>query len=387
MRLWKSKNNADVGGYTLAVPQTAKSAHPYTRLSNTFFPSGTQFDIYSSLREAVPIIDAAIHKLVRLTGGFSVECSDRTLNGKLRAFTEGVSVSGTGTGLEAFISAYFEQLLTYGTAVGEMIVRGGELTHLYNTDLKAVRLDNSASPLNIDVLADNGKGEFLPVRYPSLILVSSLNPECGSAYGTSLLRGLPFMSDILMKIYNTIGTNWDRLGNLRFAVTYRPQPNDMMDAAYAKQRAEQIASEWSRAMQPGSAVKDFVSVGDVNISVIGADNQILDSSVPVRELLEQIIAKLGVPPFMFGLSWSTTERMSYQQADLLTSEIEAYRRLLTPVITKICNTWLRLNSSGASVRVLWDEITLQDMTEIAQSELYEAQAKQIYHTIGGETDE
>ena len=73
MRLWKSKNNADVGGYTLAVPQTAKSAHPYTRLSNTFFPSGTQFDIYSSLREAVPIIDAAIHKLVRLTGGFSAD--------------------------------------------------------------------------------------------------------------------------------------------------------------------------------------------------------------------------------------------------------------------------------------------------------------------------
>ena len=32
----------------------------------------------------------------------------------------------------------------------------------------------------------------------------------------------------------------------------------------------------------GAGVSDFVSVGDVNIRVIGADNQVLDSEVPVR---------------------------------------------------------------------------------------------------------
>lgn len=37
---------------------------------------------------------------------------------------------------------------------------------------------------------------------------------------------------------------------------------------------------------------------------------------------------------MLSLSWSSTERMSSQQADVLTSELEAYRRLLTPVIEK-----------------------------------------------------
>ena len=59
----------------------------------------------------------------------------------------------------------------------------------------------------------------------------------------------------------------------------------------------------------------------MGIKVIGADNQVLDSQVPVRQMLEQIVAKLGVPPFLLGLSWSTTERMSAQQADLLTSEL------------------------------------------------------------------
>ena len=31
---------------------------------------------YEMLREAVPIIDAAIVKLIRLTGGFTVSCTD-----------------------------------------------------------------------------------------------------------------------------------------------------------------------------------------------------------------------------------------------------------------------------------------------------------------------
>lgn len=66
--------------------------------------------------------------------------------------------------------------------------------------------------------------------------------------------------------------------------------------------------------------------------VIGADNQIIDTQVPVRQMLEQIVAKLGLPPFILGLSWSTTERMSQQQAEILASELESYRELLNSVI-------------------------------------------------------
>lgn len=82
-----------------------------------------------------------------------------------------------------------------------------------------------------------------------------------------------------------------------------------------------MAREWRAAMDGSSgSVSDFVAVGNVEIRVIGAHSPILDTEVPVRQLLEQIIAKLGVPPFLLGLHWSTTERMSKQQADLLTSE-------------------------------------------------------------------
>ena len=132
----------------------------------------------------------------------------------------------------------------------------------------------------------------------------------------------------------------------------------------------------------GGSVKDFVAVGDVQIKVIGAEAQLPDSEIPVRQLLEQIVEKTGLPPFLLGLSWSSTERMSSQQADALTSELEAYRRILTPVIEKICNMHLRLCGNSSGVEVIWDEITLQDTVELAKAELYSAQAKSL---LGGES--
>lgn len=132
-------------------------------------------------------------------------------------------------------------------------------------------------------------------------------------------------------------------------------------------------------MQAGrqGAVRDFVAVGDVDIKVIGADNQILDSETPVRQILEQLIARTGIPPFLLGLSWSSTERMSAQQADLMTSEITAIRRGLEPVVERVCELWLRLHGCDSQVCVDWEDINLQDIVEEAKARLYQAQAQQL----------
>ncbi len=125
------------------------------------------------------------------------------------------------------------------------------------------------------------------------------------------------------------------------------------------------------------SVRDFVAVGDVDIKVIGADNQILDSSVPIRQILEQLVSKTGLPPFMLGLSWSSTERMSTQQADLLTTEMTAIRRSLTPVVERICRVWLRLHGYGCAVRAIWDDINLQDLLEEAKAGWYREQTRKL----------
>ncbi|MBQ5788123.1 MAG: serine/threonine protein phosphatase, partial [Oscillospiraceae bacterium] len=78
-----------------------------------------------------------------------------------------------------------------------------------------------------------------------------------------------------------------------------------------------------------------------------------------------------------GLSWSSTERMSAQQADLLTSEITAIRRSVEPVLCRIAELWLRLHGYSDEVEIVWEDINLQDLVEEARAALYQAQAEQL----------
>ncbi len=386
MKFFKSKKNNQHNG--LPLVQTApytKLSHPFSQISMYSPLSSVQMRLYSSIREAIPIIDAAILKTVRLVGGFKVICEDKEINYLINNFLSNVQVGATGIGIDSFISSYLEGLLTYGTSVGEIVPNSTstDIFALYNASLADVELKVSESPINLEIYMRDEFGKTSAVNFPELVLVSSLNPAPGSVYGTSILKGLPFVSDILLKIYNSIGTNWDRAGNVRFAVTYNPG-SDPMALTYSKDRAAMIASEWQRAMQDKNGVSDFIAVGDVDIKVIGADNQILDSSVPVKQLLEQIVAKLSIPPFLLGLSWSTTERMSSQQADIMTSELETYRRLLNPIISKICSVWMRLNGCRSRFEILWDDINLQDEVESANARLLLARAAKIEKELESE---
>ncbi|MCH3972934.1 MAG: serine/threonine protein phosphatase [Oscillospiraceae bacterium] len=355
-----------------AAVQTGGEELPFSAVERYVPAAAGELELYRKLRLAVPLIDAAVDKLVRLVGRFQIVCSDQETQRGLERFLQDVPVGAAGAGASQFLCSYLDELLTCGNAVGEAVVQNGELRALYNASLRDVEL-RAKSPLEIEVCRREA-GRTVPVRYPELVFHTALKPLPGSARGQSILQGLPFVSGILVNIFHTIGVNWERVGNVHFAVTCTPTEDDR---AFAAEHADQMAREWGRAMRPGSK-SDFVAVGDVKIQAIGADGQILDSEVPVRQMLEQIVAKLGLPPFLLGLSWSSTERMSSQQADILTSELEAYRRLLNPVIRRICRLWMRLNGRGeVPFRIEWNDVTLQDATELATAALTRAKTELI----------
>lgn len=369
MGLFNFKRNKKENSVCASAVQTSQaSRHPYYQLSS-YYPLSNEARVYAQIREAVPIIDEAINKIVRLTEGFHLETGDALLDERLNTYFENINVGGNQQGLSAFISNYLNQLLTFGTAIGEIVLGSGGIYALYNSELTELELKRAANGIDVEIYNSQSK-----ITNPQLILYSVLNPKPASLVGTSLLQGLPFIADILMRIYNTIGENWEHAGNVRYSVVCKPSADDSL--ADSQERADMVAEAWRNAMD-SSTVKDFVAVGDVDIKVIGADNKILDSEIPVRQLLEQIVSKTGLPPFMLGLSWSSTERMSTQQSDILTTELQSYRRILTPVICKIVNMYLALTGERAAVRVVWDEITLQDEYDSARAELYNAQAEKI----------
>lgn len=329
--------------------------------------------LYDRLRGAVPVLDAAIMKIIRLTGGFRVLCSDEKYQEQLNRFMDSVPVGLTGQSIGTFIDNFLDSLLTYGSAVGEIAIDPGKhrIAGLRNGDVTRIRIVPGEDSFTRSYRIKAGETEKT-VQYPERVLYTSL------IGGKSLLRGLPSLSSILLRIYECIGQNFDRAGNVRYAITYKPT-GDSGDIIHSRERAQQIAREWADGMNSSRCgqVKDFVAVGDVDIKVIGAENQLFDTNVPVRQILEQLIAKLSIPPFLLGLTWSSTERMSSQQADILTSELEYYRRLLTPIIAEVGNAFLCSMGVEAYCSVEWDNINLQDESVLAETRLKNAQALEI----------
>ena len=368
---WKRKEKNPV---TAVCQLRGGSSHPFSNL-RSFTPLGAGEErMYRELREAIPVLDAAVGKLVRLSGGFQVKCRNLEVQQKLNHFLNTVPCGRGQVGMDSFLAGYLDSLLTYGRAVGEMVVAGGKLRAVCWGDVTALEVQEGDNALDTVLWGMDEKGLMRPLPYQHLLLFTTLNPEPGSPYGVSMFRGMPFLADILMKIYNSIGVNWDRAGNIRYSVICKGGEN--MDPAVVQERGRQVATEWAKAMEDGKngTVRDFVAVGDVEIKVIGGEAPILDSEVPVRQILEQLVAKTGLPPFLLGLNWSTTERMSTQQADLLTSELWALRRAVQPAMEKVCRTFLALEGLDNRVEILWDDISLQDITEQAKAELYKAQA-------------
>ena len=62
---------------------------------------------------------------------------------------------------------------------------------------------------------------------------------------------------------------------------------------------------------------------------------------------------------------------------MLTTEITALRRSLTPMAERVCRLWLRLHGFGCGFSVVWDDINLRDMVEEARAALYNEQARKL----------
>ena len=349
--------------------------HPFADLRGFVPLGGGEERVYRQLREAVPVLDAAVGKLVRLSGGFQVECKNPQSQRALEDFLRYVPCGRGQVGIDSFLGGYVDSLLTIGRAVGEIVVSGGKVRGICWGDAAQIEVQEGSCPMDVVLWGPDDTGRLRPLPYQHLLLFTVLNPEPEHPYGVSLFRGMPFLADILMKIYTAIGSNWERAGNVRYSVICKGGEN--MDPATAQERGAQMAQEWAKAMEDGKngTVRDFVAVGDVEIKVIGGEAPILDSQVPVRQILEQLVAKTGLPPFLLGISWSTTERMSTQQADILTSELWALRRTIEPAVMKICRTFLALEGLDDRLTIHWNDISLQDITQEAQADLYKAQAE------------
>ena len=75
------------------APVYPKAPHPFDIIENYSPLSGNEMELYRTLRDAVPVIDAAISKIIRLTGDFKIVCEDEEVEKNINKFISNVQVN------------------------------------------------------------------------------------------------------------------------------------------------------------------------------------------------------------------------------------------------------------------------------------------------------
>ncbi len=210
------------------------------------------------------------------------------------------------------------------------------------------------------------------------VLLSVNGGQVDNPHGLSLYRSLPFVARVCRIIENATAQVWQRMGAPSFHVNWEPgSPADPKGRLSGEVLAD-LQQQWGLTMAAREAGEehDFFTSGNVSVKVVGAEGTALSIQEPFRAFVEQMVAVTGLPPWMLGLHWSATERLSLQQADLIVANVEAIRRTAQPELERLIELRQRLRGRSGRFRVKWSAVNLRDLTEQARGEAWQEQARQ-----------
>ncbi|MED1790810.1 hypothetical protein P4V47_25630 [Brevibacillus laterosporus] len=380
MGAWNWIKGKVFGNQTIHAGTQTRSgaAHPFTQL-NQYVPNQVNVLLYKEMREALPVLDVGIQNLRRLIGTPIVKVGPENSRRQKEwnRWEKSVKVGKTGVGFPTFISAFTDALVQNGYSTCEILPLNSktDIYALIPIEGESLVIKNSEDPTEL-ILAEHQPMEPEPVPYPipEWIVYTAYEATPKNPYGRGILAGLPFLVNIILTVFDATGRNWERFGDLKYNVDL--QLPDGVKPDQAKSFIEQTEKSWEKVMAKNrkGKVQDFIGT-NVKISVIGSDLKPLELEVPVRVILEQLVAKTGLPPFVFGFSWSSRESMTKTQADILTTLIWDWRQMVTPAIHQIAEWWCRLRGYPVDVEVEWPEASLQDVQGEANAELTAARAE------------
>lgn len=341
-------------------------------------------DFYESLREGIPIIDAGIRHLISLNGTIEIIGDNPKIVKALEDFAMNVPVNDTQKGIQAFLENSSNETFEQGFSLSEMIATkdmkdiaglrvadSKDIVYRRNEEGRAepwyrfpgdvphpVYSDPQSLPQQIltasynQSLYINGVNEIK--LNPANLLHFSIDNENTNPYGVSKLRSMEFVSKILMTMENSLLNVWERFGDPSYHIHYKTSSKD---GDTTETRRQKISADFSTAITSKRAGKsaDFVTATDTNsdisISIIGSDGEELAMEIPVRHVLEQIVSKFGLPSWMLGLYWSTTERMSILEMESALQDAEVRQTIMLPEYIRLFSIFLTLRGFK------WNSIT------------------------------
>jgi len=369
--------------------RTSDGQGPYTKYFATFVPRRIDPAFFEFLIESVPICGTAIDRLVTLDGIPQVVGENEALVAEINDWIRDVPVNDVQKGLQAFHQCLSREAFEQGFGLGEFIpdTNRRDIVGLRVADSKTIKFSrDQGKGLRIYQKADGDNVER-ELKQEGLVYFS-INNENQNPYGTPILRGCEFVSRILTTIYQSTANTWERFGDPSFSVIYKTSKKDGADL---DGRRKQISDELNtalRAKREGRSA-DFVRAIDINssieIKVIGADGQVLEMEVPVKYILQDICGKTGLPAWMLGYSFSTTERRANFEAEMVLADVTVrqaakaphFERLITAMLLLRGRTW-----KPGDWQLEWKQVNLHDIVAQAQAKFLNAQAEQMQSQAG-----
>lgn len=357
-------------------------------------------EFYETMREKIPIFDAAINRLVSLNGTVKIIGDNDKLVSELEDIALNIPVNDHQKGLNAYQANLSNEAFEQGFAYGEMVA---------TPDLKDIAELRVADSKFI-VFRLNGQGRTEPwyryldanaalQRFPSSRLVGnnimqalnrptvspfsgqslmvggwqeqplnaankmylSFNNENTDPGGVSIMRSTEFCAGVLATIQTSFQHVFRRWGDPAYHVDYKTTKKNLGGTELEKRRAE-LETKFAaiaRAKSMGYSA-DLVTAHDpdseVKIVVIGADGKIIPAQIPLQHLLEQIVSKTGLPAWMLGIYWSTTTGMANLEVENVLQDTKIRQFAMLPEYIRMCSTILTLRGRNwKRVNISMDE--------------------------------
>ena len=162
---WFRKQTAPAGA---SVQLRETGHHPFGLLGQYVPMRSGEIRLYRAVREAVPVVDAAIYKLIRMVGGVTAACSDPAAERGLGEFLRTVPAGRGQYGVNAFLEGYLDALLTCGRAIGEIVPAAGnrEIAAVLWGRVEDIEIREETIPWHLQSAAPTSRGGWgrCPVR-------------------------------------------------------------------------------------------------------------------------------------------------------------------------------------------------------------------------------
>jgi SPP1 gp7 family putative phage head morphogenesis protein len=348
-------------------------------------------DFYEALREGIPVIDSGIRRLISLNGTVKIIGDNPDLVKELEDFARYVPVNDYQKGLQAFVENKWNEVFEQGFGISEFIATPDhkDIAGLRVADSKDINFRRNAeggidvwyktlssTPIPTIVRPESIANNILNATYSQNIFIHggyekklrrdnllymSINNENQDPYGVSLLRSMEFVAKILTTIQNSTANVWERFGDPSYHINYKTSKKDFGGDTLEERRTKlQTSFDGAiRAKRLGKSA-DFVTALDTNssieISIIGENLKPIKLDMPARHVLEQIVSKLGLPAWMLGLYWSTTERMATLEVEAALQDAKMRHFVMYPELIKLLSAVLAIRGKK------WKTITTDPNT-------------------------